>query len=154
MNKHIHQNVKLFLQRFPLCPACISKCWILTSQEGKYAFYLLSMHEFMILEGVNTDTLSLLSYLVNTGEYRWACCCHIHLITLTFWKMRNICWQKLYHCRILSLMFSKAVGRAGCVAEKHHHFSQAGVHRSQRHRHLQEPDGSGLYQVRDGCGGN
>ena len=88
MHKYIHQKVKLSLQRFPLCPTCVSKCWMLTSQEGKYPFSFPT-HEFMILVGVNTDALSLLSYLGNTGEYRWACCCHIHLIALTFKKKKK-----------------------------------------------------------------
>lgn len=47
-------------------------------------------------------------------------------------------------CHILrersSLCVSTDVGRVGCVAEKHPHLSETGIHRLQHHRHLQKPD--------------
>lgn len=42
---------------------------------------------------------------------------------------------------------STAVGRVGCVEEKHPYSSKTGIHSSERHWHLQKPDSHGFYQV-------
>lgn len=46
---------------------------------------------------------------------------------------------------------SAAVGRAGSAAEERPQSSEAGVHRSTHHQHLQEPHRSGIHQVPRPC---
>lgn len=137
--KHVSQNVYFLKDVICACLAVVNVKYFPDLSRGRISIFLkMSNYSF--------------AWVHDSGFMKRA---EVAFFVHNLWSLVevfNVTYSERHAITVfLSSCLSTGVGRAGCFAEKHPHFSKAGIHSSQHHWHLQKPDSSGFYQVGNDC---